>query len=63
MRYLRLFCASVMLICALAFSAHAGNIECDAIVSQPPPPTPTSETSYPVTQVAVSVIQSVLSLS
>jgi hypothetical protein len=35
MRHLRQFCAVAMLVCALAFSAYAGNIECPGVTSQP----------------------------
>jgi hypothetical protein len=35
MRYLRQFCAATMLICAFAFSAYAGNIECDVLTPAP----------------------------
>lgn len=37
MRYLRQFCAVAMLVCALAFSAYAGDIECDGHVLSPQP--------------------------
>ncbi|HEY6189589.1 MAG TPA: hypothetical protein VIW80_18190 [Pyrinomonadaceae bacterium] len=33
MRYLRQFCAVSMLVCALAFSAYAGDIECPGITA------------------------------
>ena len=36
MRYLRQFCAVTMLVCAFAFSAYAGDIECPAVTSTTP---------------------------
>jgi hypothetical protein len=36
MRYLRQFCAVTMLVCAFAFSAYAGNIECPGVTSPQP---------------------------
>jgi hypothetical protein len=51
MRYLRLFCAAMLLTCALAFSAYAGNIECDG-----------KTTATPLTEVIVALVESVLSL-
>jgi hypothetical protein len=44
MRYLRQVCAVAMLVCALAFSAYAGNIECPGVTSQP---TAAGEIPYP----------------
>jgi hypothetical protein len=37
MRYLRQFCAATMLVCVLAFSAYAGDIECDGHALSPQP--------------------------
>jgi hypothetical protein len=36
MRYLGRFCATVALVCVLAASAYAGDIECPAVTSAPP---------------------------
>lgn len=36
MRYLRQFCTVTMLVCALAFSAYAGNIPCPGITDSQP---------------------------
>ncbi|HEX8142212.1 MAG TPA: hypothetical protein VF553_06415 [Pyrinomonadaceae bacterium] len=36
MRYLRQFCAVTMLVCAFAFSAYAGNIECPGVTESQP---------------------------
>lgn len=63
MRYLRLICATVTLICAFTFSAYAGDIECDGFTVQTPQPTVTGEIECDLTKMAVSLIQSVLSLS
>jgi hypothetical protein len=63
MRYIRLFCATVTLVFAFAFSAYAGNIECGGVVNPPPPPETTGQANAPLTQLAVSLITSVLSLS
>jgi hypothetical protein len=35
MKHLRQLCATVTLICAFAFSAYAGDIECDATSPSP----------------------------
>jgi hypothetical protein len=63
MRYLRLFCATATLICALGFSAYAGGIECDAVPKPPPTATAPGNIECDALQVAVSFITSVLSLS
>lgn len=61
MNNLRLFCATVTLICALAFSAYAGEIECGGVVNPPPPPT--GQMNTPLTQAALIVIADLFSLS
>jgi hypothetical protein len=63
MRYLRLFCATVTLICALAFSAYAGEIECDGITIQPSHSTVMGDIECDLTKMALSLIQTVLSIS
>ena len=45
MKPLRLFCATATLICAFAFSAHAGNIECTGFASPPPDTTTSTSTA------------------
>ncbi|HVG33924.1 MAG TPA: hypothetical protein VM911_12625 [Pyrinomonadaceae bacterium] len=54
MRYLRQFCAVTMLVCALAFSAYAGNIECPAVTSTPPQAT--GEMQYGITDTLILLI-------
>ena len=67
MKNRRLLCASVMLTLVLASHTFAGQIE-TLIVSPPPPSadgqmeTGSSEAVDPVTQVALSLLQSVMSL-
>jgi hypothetical protein len=67
MNNLRQFCATAVLVFAMAFSAYAGNIECGGVVNPPPPPSPTATTTGEIEcgglQLAVSIITSVLSLS
>lgn len=60
MRYLRQFCATAALICALAFSAYAGAIECPAVVDPPPPSTSTGDILQPIVE---AITLAVLSLS
>jgi hypothetical protein len=66
MKHLRLLCATATLICAFAFSAYAGNIECPAATSAPPPQT--TETADgniecpAMTSIIVTVIESILAL-
>jgi hypothetical protein len=57
MKHLRQFCATVTLVCALAFSAYAGAIECPVV--DPPPPS-TGEMLQPIVEV---IMLAVLSLS
>lgn len=64
MRYLRLFCASAALTCALALSTYAGDIECDLA----PRTSPAIEVTGGIecdglTEIAVSLLQTVLLLS
>ena len=61
MRYLRRFCAVVMLLCAFSFSAYAGNIPCDGVTSTPPPTTE-GDMHYPVIQIIVTLIEDALLL-
>ena len=56
MRHLRLYCASLTLILALAFSAYAGDIECDGKVSAPAP------SDYSLTEALVVFVDGLLSL-
>ena len=63
MRYLRLFCATAALVCALAFSAYAGNIECPAITQPPPQETTDGNIECPAIQATLTIIQGVLLLS
>ena len=55
MRYLRQFCAVAMLVCALAVSAYAGNIECD-ILATSPQPTAAGEIPYGITDVLLVML-------
>lgn len=67
MKNMRLLCAAVMLTLVLASQTFAGQME-TLIVSPPPPSsagqmqTGTSEAIDPVTQIALSLLQSVMSL-
>lgn len=61
MNNLRLFCATITLICALAFSVYAGEIECGGVVNPPPPPT--GQMNTPLTETIMDVIANLLSLS
>jgi hypothetical protein len=49
MRCLRQLCATITLICALAFSAYAGDIECPAVTSVPPQSTVAGEMQNGIT--------------
>jgi hypothetical protein len=60
MNHLRQFCAAVTLVCAFAFSAYAGAIECPAIVDPPPSLTATGEMLQPIVE---AIALAVLSLS
>jgi hypothetical protein len=60
MRHLRLLCASMILICAFAFSAYAGNIECDGLAA--PSQTVAGEMPCPVTDAIAALVESMLSL-
>jgi hypothetical protein len=64
MKNLRQFCAAVLLCAALAVPALAdcGDVSC-GLTSTPPPPSVKGDMNYPVTQLAVSFIQTALSLS
>lgn len=59
MRYLRQFCAVITLLCAVSFSAYAGNIECDVVASTPPTTTE-GDMNFPVTQIIVTLIEDAL---
>jgi hypothetical protein len=65
MKHLKEFFAAVVLTCILALSAHAGEISCPGITSTTP--NSTAKTSGQIEcglcDVALSVIQSVLSLA
>lgn len=65
MNNLRQLCLTALLIFAIAFSAHAGNIECDGVVNPlPPPPTATGDIECDgLIEIFMSLIQGVLSLS
>jgi hypothetical protein len=63
MKNLRLFCGIATLILAFAFSANAGNIECDGFVSPPTEETTTQgDMNFPVTQAIVIVLETALAL-
>lgn len=62
MRYLRQLCATAVLICAFAFSAYAGNIECMGIASQSPETVTADGHIDCGLAIAESLIASVLSL-
>lgn len=47
---------------ALAASAHAGDMQCGITGTTPPPPPPTNGQMDTVPQIALSLLQSVLSL-
>lgn len=64
MNNLRQLCLTALLIFAIAFSAYAGNIECDGGVNPPPPPTATGDIECDgLIEIVMSLIQGVLSLS
>jgi hypothetical protein len=65
MKHLREFCAAVVLTCVLALSAHAGEISCPGIAAPPPDSTgaKSGEIECGITEAALFVIQSVLSLT
>jgi hypothetical protein len=68
MKYFCQLCAGAMLILGLALSAHAdtcvddGHASCPAIASQPSSATLTGEAECPGRELAVSVIEDLLSL-
>jgi hypothetical protein len=59
MNTLRQFCATATLVCAFAFSAYAGAIECPAVVDPRPTPTVTGIMLQPI----VDAVMVALSLS
>jgi hypothetical protein len=66
MKNLRHFCAVTILLLALAVSAFAGQVDCPGVVDPPPDTTPTVTGQVGcsgLTEAAVSLIQSVLSLT
>lgn len=65
MKNLRLLCATVLLALAFTLSAYAddGHVCCPAITAPAPQPTLADDMNHSVTQLAVSIITSVLSLS
>lgn len=63
MQHLRRFSIAAALVCALAFSSYAGDIECPAYAPPAPAPTVTGDIECTGLQLAVTVIQSILSLS
>jgi hypothetical protein len=66
MKYARSLCAVVLLFLAFTFSASAdtcGDISCPRAPLPVTQPTLKGDMNYPVTQLAVSLLQSVLSLS
>lgn len=64
MKHLRKICAAVVLTCALALSAHAGEISCPGVTAPPPDSMATikGEIDCGITKAALIIIQSVLSL-
>jgi hypothetical protein len=65
MKHLAQLCAAAVLTLTLAFAAFAGDAPCPGVVT-PPPPTSTSAGGVDclgLTEIAESLIQSVLSLS
>ncbi len=62
MRYLRLSFLAAALMCALAFSVHAGGIECDGYTS-PPSEVAGGIECDGLTEIAASLLQTVLLLS
>jgi hypothetical protein len=66
MKYARSLCAIALLGLAFTFSVSAdtcGDISCPRAPLPVPQPTLKGDMNYPVTQIALSIIQSVLSLS
>jgi hypothetical protein len=66
MKHLAQLCAATVLTLTLAFAAFAGDAPCPGVVAPPPPPTSTSAGGVDclgLTELAESLIQSVLSLS
>jgi hypothetical protein len=68
MKYFYQLCAGTMLILSLTLSAEAdtfvddGHVPCPAVTAQPSSATVTGEVDCPGRQIAVSVIEGVLSL-
>lgn len=68
MNYLRLFLATTTLVLALTISAFAGQMDTTVMSPQPPPPPTTckvdcsSVSADSVTEVALTLVQSVLAL-
>jgi hypothetical protein len=65
MKHLRQFCLIIALVCACAFSVYAGDIECTGLAApSQAQPTSTGQVDCPgLTEAAMSLIQSVLSLT
>ncbi len=63
MKAVRQICAAVVLLGILALTTLAGEISCPAITTPPPEQTATGEVSCPGLQLAVSLFDSMLSLS
>jgi hypothetical protein len=65
MKNLRQLCAAVVLTLAFALFAYAddGHASCPAITTTAPQPVLMGDMNFPVTEVAESIIQIVLSLS
>ena len=64
MKNLRRLCAGLVLTLALAVPAFAGQMNCPGITQEPPQPeqASTSEAEYGVTDVILSVLETVLSV-
>jgi hypothetical protein len=60
---MRKFCALVVLTLSLAVFAYADDGHMGTMEAPPPPPTPTGHMDTPLTSMAVTIIESVLSLA
>ncbi len=62
MKNLRQLCAALILTLALAAPVFAGQIECPGITQEPTEQASTSDTEYGMTDVILSVLETVLSV-
>jgi hypothetical protein len=64
MKYVRSFCGTVALTLVISLSTFAGELDCPVVQPLPPPTTTTTgANSNSMTEIVVSLIEGVLSLS